>query len=124
MSALEEIVFWQFEDIMAPIRAKFAAKAKLPGRGDGRVRLFGELISHAKKKTKSGKEYMTWRIRWAPSQIFTVTIWEDAEAAWHTPLGSIVVVEGKYSQEYRNVSVGNHEQIRVLRYAKKKEAAA
>lgn len=117
---LEGIVYWQFDDIMVPYRQKYTEKVKLPGRGDGRVKLIGEVISHVTKKTKNGKHYMTWRIRWSPSEIFTINIWEDAESAWHTPVGSIVLIEGKYSAEYRNVSVGDVDQIRVLRYSKKK----
>ena len=120
MAHLEEVVAWQFEDVMAPLRVKYKDKVRLPGRGDGRVRLMGEIIDQKSKVTKNGKPYVTWRIRWTPSEIFTVTIWEDAESVWNTPKGSIIVVEGKWSSEFRNVAVWSPDQMRVLRY--KKEA--
>lgn len=123
MRSLEEVLYWQFDDVMAPLRTKYANKVHLPGRGNSRVRLIGELVEAHNKKTGTGRPYMTWRIRWTPSQIFTITIWEDADVLWDIPKGSIVMIEGKYSQEYRNVSVGDPDQVRVLRYNKQKEAA-
>lgn len=124
MRALEEMLFWQFEDVMAPLRVKYEKKVRLPGSGNSRVRLIGEIVDVANKKTKNNKPYMTWRIRWKPSQIFAITLWEDAQAVWDTPKGSIVYIEGSFNSEFRNVSVGDPDQVRILRYAKQKETAA
>lgn len=114
MRALEEIVGWQFDDVMGPYRKKFAKKVRLPGKGAGRVRLIGEVIDTNKKKTKNGNPYMTWRIRWTPSDIYTITIWQDADIIWDTAKGSIVLAEGKWNPEFRNISVGDPDQVRIL----------
>jgi DNA polymerase III alpha subunit len=123
LGALEGILFWQFNDVMAPLRTKYKEKVRLPGTGNSRVLLMGEIIDKKNKETKTGKPYMTWRIRWTPSDIFTITIWEDAESLWSTEKGSIVAVEGTWNSEFRNVSVGDADRVRVLRHAKKEEAA-
>lgn len=119
---LEEMLGWQFHDIMAPYRIKYRKHIRLPGRNKY-VTIMGELIEKNRKKTKAGKPYETWRIRWTPSEIFAITLWSDAEAVWDIPKGSIIMVEGRFEKEWNNVSVGDPDQVRVIKTPRRKEAA-
>lgn len=123
LAALEELVYWQFDDVMSPLRTKYAKKVKLPGQKDGRVQFAGEIISITDKKTKKNDPYKVWKVRWSPSEIFTVNVWDSANPLFSIPKGAIVWVEGKYNAEFRNVSVGDVDQVRLLRQSKREEAA-
>ncbi len=123
-NVLEELLGWQFEDVMAPLRQKYRKKVRLPGKRDSRCLIVGEIIDIAHKKTKNKSSYVTWKLRWSPSEIFSVNVWEDAVELHDLQKGTIVAVEGKYNAEFSNLSIGNIDQCRVLRYATKKKEAA
>jgi DNA polymerase-3 subunit alpha len=114
---LEEMTGWCFNDEMALVREKFKKEVMLPTNQDGQVHIIGEIISTEKRKTKSGKPFMTWKLRWSPAEVFNITIWEDAEILWTIPLHSVVSVSGKYQKEFSNVACGSSEQVQTIRRA-------
>lgn len=121
---LEELVGWQFNDVMAPLRKKYASKIKLPKpSGNSQVCIVGEIIETTKKESKKGSTYYTWRVRYNPSTIFAVTVWDSADVLWETPKGAIVMVKGKYQSEWSNIGVGDLDQVKILKSVSDKEAA-
>ena len=112
----EELLHWQFEDHMAPFRKKYAKKIINPDDAKrGRVWLLGIIMKVERKKTKTDKDYVSWTIRHEPGMEFRITLWEDASDLWDLTTGSIVGVSGKWNTQYNNVSVGDSEDVKVIR---------
>lgn len=120
----ETILRWQFEDRMIETRKKVGKKYQPPKAGRSVVRLYGELVKIENRTTKGGKPYLTWTIQWKPGEEYKITLWSDADEHWDVPLKSIVSVKGKWNPQFKNVSVGDGEQIKVLRRAKLEAPAA
>lgn len=114
----ESRIEWQFNDPMREFREKYGHKAKLPRTNNGQVRIYGQIVKVEKKSTKSGKPYMTWKIKYEPGVEFAITLWEDAMDLWDLKVGSIVRVSGRWNGTFRNVSVGDSDMVRVYRRAK------
>jgi DNA polymerase-3 subunit alpha len=118
---------WQFEDHMAIFRKKYAKKVKLPNGVRTEVRIIGELTRAETRRTRNGDPFMTWTVRWQPGQEFKINLWQDAEDVWNLQKGSVVMVEGKWSQQWNNMAIGDPDDVRILKKVlaqKKKKVAA
>lgn len=113
--ALEALVGWQFHDAMAPVRERYAQKTKLPKRTQtSNVAIPGEIIDIERKKTKTNKPYIVWRLRHSPAETFTCMVWDSAYQLHKVRRGTIVFVKGKYQSEYKNISVNDESQVRII----------
>lgn len=111
---IENYVDWDFTDRMAPWRKRLRREVKFPSRDGEWAQIAGELIAVEKRTTKTNRPFRVWTLRWSPSELFTVTLWEDAQACWDTSIGSIVAVEGKYSRDFGNIGIGDSDYVNVL----------
>lgn len=113
---LEEMLGWQFKDPMRKIREKYAKEVRLPGNGSGRVKVIGEIYEVTKGTTKHGQPFMTWKLRYSPTEAFDVRLWSDSEDVWDmAPKGSIVMVSGPWQAEWMNITVTESTQVKILR---------
>jgi DNA polymerase-3 subunit alpha len=106
---------WQFEDKMLPIRQKFEKKVKLPTNKDGQVVIIGEIKKTEIRPTKRGTNFCTWVLQWAPGMEYKVNIWDSAFDLFEIPKGRVVQVSGKWQADWQNVSVGDSDQVRLVR---------
>lgn len=113
---MEESLEWQFRDPMENYRDKYFEKFKKPKGDKSTVRIYGQVATVERRKTKSGRDFVVWTVRWAPGEEYRVNIWEDACERWDIKKGSIVRVKGDWSQQWNNISVGDPEQVKVLKY--------
>jgi DNA polymerase-3 subunit alpha len=118
----EELLEWQFEDSLADVRNKYESKVVLPNGDGSQVVIIGELRENNKKTTKTGKEFHTWKVRWDAANTFTFNVWSSAEELFDIKAGSIVMVKGKWSEQWRNIGVSDSDQVKVIR--RKMENAA
>ena len=56
-----------------------------------------------------------WTIRWEPGTDFRINIWQDASELWDLGAGSVVVIEGRWSAEFRNIAIGDSDDVKVLK---------
>lgn len=114
----EELLQWNFTDMMRNFRRTYRDQVVLPEESiDGHVQLVGEIYKITKGKTKTDKNFLTWKIRWSPSDSFDIRLWSGTERHWNLPLGSVVMVAGEFEPKWLNISIGNPHQIRVVHRA-------
>lgn len=113
-----QYVDWQFTDRMAKYRARYRDQCKLPSassREGTYCAIIGEVEKFEKRTTKSNKPFRVLTLKWSPAERFTITLWQETSDKWpDLTLGSIVAVEGKWSREWSNISIGNSEDINIL----------
>ena len=120
----EELLRWQFEDRMIQTRKRVEKKFKPPSSGRSAVVLYGEIVKAVQGTTKKNTPYMTWTIQWKPGEEYRITLWSDVDEFWNLQTGSIVRIKGKWNSQFRNVSVGDGEQIHVLKGVYEADKAA
>lgn len=118
-TATEQLLSYQFRDGMARYRKEFRHELSLP-EGDGECIIMGEITRCAKSQTKTGKDFMTWDLRYSPSRTFTVRLWSGTEKAWSCGKGSIVILGGKWEARWGNVGVSDPRNIKVVKRVKAK----
>lgn len=111
---MEKLVEWDWVDRMGKFRAELRPMVKFPDHDGQWCQIAGELVSKESRTTKTGKTFKTWILKWDPATRLKVCVWQDAMAAWDTPVGSIVAVEGKYSRDFDNVGVNDSDFVTVL----------
>lgn len=114
-SQIEEYIDWIFDDPMGEWRSQLENHISFPTEDKDWAQVAGVLVEKAQKTTKGGKPYNVWVVRWSPSQSFTCQLWSETETYWKTTIGSIVAIEGEWSEKYANISVGDSGQIKILR---------
>lgn len=110
----EELLSWQFQDRMADFRKKYAKNIVLPDSGRVTCSIPGEIAKVEKKTTKDGRPYRIWVIRHAPGEEYKITLWEDTDDLWNLEPGSVVIVKGKWNQQWKNIAVGDSENVKIL----------
>jgi DNA polymerase-3 subunit alpha len=110
----ERLLNWTFSDNMAPWREQYEAIVTHPSSDGGDVDLVGEIYQCIKGQTKTGKPYMTWKIRWDVTQAYDIRMWAECQRLWDLKPGSIVRVRGEWQQRWLNVTVGHHTDITIL----------
>jgi DNA polymerase-3 subunit alpha len=113
--AQEELLDWQFEDNLADMRTKYERRVVLPDGDGSQVVIIGELRKSDKRKTKNGKEFCVWEVRWDAANTFKFNVWSSAEECFDIPIGSVVMASGKWSEQWRNIGISGSDQVRVLR---------
>jgi DNA polymerase III subunit alpha len=116
---MDEIHEWQFHDPMTKYRAKYADRVQLPNPElDGEnVSIIGMINTAERRQSKNNKTYMTWRLDHSTTESYTIRLWSSSESCWSIPKGSVVIVTGRWDQEWGSVSVGQPSQVRVIRRA-------
>lgn len=114
-SETERLLAWTFRDRMAKYRKKYKDRVRLPQRDGQEVILMGELFKATRGSTKTGKPYMTWKIRWSLTESFDVRLWSETMSLWKIPEGSIVIVQGEWESRWLNVSIGDPGRVRLVR---------
>lgn len=118
--APDELLSWNFTDHMKKWRKKYRSEVVLPEHDGDDCVIIGELIKADKRKTKKNTEYMTWQVRWSPTQTYTIRLWGGTERVWKCKPGSIVAVSGRYEQKWGNLSVGDPNRIEMIKSASRK----
>lgn len=114
----EELLGWTFIDRMAPYRPRFVANYRPPHV------VFGEIVSTRTSKTKKGDPFCTWVVRWDPSTEWTVKIWSSAKKLHSVPKGAIVRCSGKWQGDWRNQSVTDVGDVKVIALKPEKKVTA
>jgi DNA polymerase-3 subunit alpha len=113
----EDLLGWCFHDRMEPYRRKYRHDVEFPDEDGGFVHLIGEIFKIERGRTKNGKPYMTWKLRWSPSQQWDVRLWAETEKHWDLKKGSIVSIRGEWESRWLNISCGNPRMIKVIKRA-------
>jgi DNA polymerase-3 subunit alpha len=116
----EALLNWSFDDRMAPYRKKYRDAIEQPVVDDEYCCVIGEIFSITKGQTKTGKEYMTWKIRYSVTEAYDIRMWSETSKHWSLGKGSVVMVEGKWEGKWQNISVGRASNIKVLKRARAK----
>lgn len=117
----ESLLSWQFHDPIKRFRKKLSKKVVLPGTGRGsHVVLAGHIVRSEKRETKTGKTYYSWLLRWKPGEEFRITLWDSASSLFKLRAGSVVILQGKWNDQFSNVSIGDPSDVRVIFEAPKK----
>lgn len=123
----EELLRWSFRDRMRRIRMEYENDVMLPtgtGEDEDDCCIVGEIYKVTRGSTKTGKPYLTWKLRWSPSQAFDVRLWSSTERHWGIGVGSIVMVHGTWEGRWQNMSVGNPRAVTLLRRERGSEQSA
>lgn len=116
LSEIEEYVDWQFTDNMRQYRRKLKNQVKFPKGNNSYCAIVGEIVGFEKRKTKTNKPFRVMTLKWSPAEMFVCSLWSETQSAWpRLTLGSIVAVEGNYSRDWNNISVGDAENINLLK---------
>lgn len=117
MDAQSDICGWQFKDRMRRFRTEYANDLNLPTNEveEEEVTIIGEIVSIDRRKTKTDKDYVKWRLRFSPTEIYDVQLWSETARHWNLIEGSVVMISGKWQSRWMNISCGNPRQIRVIR---------
>ena len=113
--AQEDLLGWAFQDNLADMRNKYESKVVLPQNDGDQVVIVGELRKADKRKTKTDKEFYVWEVRWDAANTFKFNVWSSAEECFDIPVGSVVMITGKWSEQWRNIGVSGSDQVRVIR---------
>lgn len=118
----ERLLSWTFRDPMRRWRKKLARRCLFPHEVDPtekepQVAIAGIVYKVDVGKTKNDKQYLTWKIRWSPTESFDVRLWSESSKVWDTPIGSVVFVEGKWESKWLNLGVSTHRQVKVVHRA-------
>lgn len=105
MVVTEKLLGWTFKDRMAPYRDEFESYLVEPGDVQEPVQIVGELISAIKGKTKDGKPFMTWTVRWSPAVEYKCKLWSESDCYWHIPIGTVLRCSGTWQPSWSNVSI-------------------
>lgn len=110
----DELLDWQFHDPLEQYREKWDRKLKPPS-GNGKVLLYGQVIRVDVKKSKNGNRYRTWKLQYRPGTVWTITCFADD--LQHLKAGSVVALEGSWSDAFSNVALWDSDNVRVLQQA-------
>lgn len=108
-----ELLGWSFVDRMAAIRARLIKYHKPPHS------VCGEIISSRVGKTKDGKPFCTWIIRWDRNEEWVIKLWSEVQSVFSTPVGSIVRVCGQYQPEWQSISCSSVGGVKILKVSQK-----
>lgn len=113
----EQMLKWQFRDPMKKHREKYNDEARLPADvlPDEPVVIFGIVHDIRENETKTGKKYLTWKVRWSPTESFDVRLWSETSKHWDTGVGSLVRVEGEWEPKWDNLSCGKASAVKVIK---------
>lgn len=111
----EALTGWAFHDTMKRYRKKYQQQVVLPGEDGEGVRILGEISRKDKGKTKSGKPYMTWKVRHSITDCYDVRLWQETERLWDMKVGSVVMIHGTWEQRWLNVSISDPDQVEVIK---------
>lgn len=112
---MEARLDWQFYDNMEVYRKNLRKQVRLPE--DGFIEsacVAGEIVTTTKGKTQKGDPFMTWKIRWSPTQHYTIRLWSDSSKIWRLKKGSVVMVTGDYEPRWENISISDHKRVKVI----------
>lgn len=112
----EELLSWTFRDRMKKYRKKYKKEVRIPsGNSNQRCRIMGEIFKVTRGSTKTGRPYLTWKIRWSLTEQFDVRLWQETKPLWKLPEGSIVMVTGDWEARWMNVSVNDPAQVQLIK---------
>ena len=124
-SKTEALLAWQFKDPMLKYRREYEGEITLPEDSvDGWVVLLGQIYkTDRSRKTKTGKPYVTWKIRYSTTQSYDIRLWQETERVWGLEPGSVVMIAGEWEPRWLNISVGSPKQIKVIKRVSKADTA-
>lgn len=103
----ERLVGWSFRDRTVDLRPGWENLLVEPDMDDeSYCQVIGELIKVSEAKTKGGKPYQTWTIRWDPSTEWKARLWSDSKRFWGVPIGKFVRVQGTWDPRWENLTCG------------------
>jgi DNA polymerase-3 subunit alpha len=121
----EKLLKWTFVDKMKRYRDQHESSVILPSDElDGEnVNLVGMIYKIDKGATKTGKRFVTWKLRWSITENYDIRLWSETEKYWDLREGSVVRVMGKWEKRWMNISCGNPRMIQVIRGVRIMETA-
>jgi len=113
----DELLRWQIKDEMLRYRMKYADYLNPPETAyhPDDVTIIGQVVSKASGRTKAGdKQYQTWQINMSQTQTYRVRLWSETAKVWSIPVGSVVLVNGRFESKWDNISVASPSQVKVV----------
>lgn len=108
---VETLLGWALIDRMRKVREKLQKNYDPPHV------IYGQIISSTKKMSggKKPSPYVSWVVRWSPTEQWAVRIWSSAENCFDIPVGAVVRVMGDYSEKYSSIGVNSSAQVKVVK---------